>query len=118
SDVWVGGFPCQDLSLAFMGKRKGLRGARSRLFHEFARLVREACPRVIVIENVPGLLSSHKGEDFEIVLGTLAELGYSLGWRVLNSRYFGVPQSRQRVYIVGCYRDWTGPARILFDAER
>jgi DNA (cytosine-5)-methyltransferase 1 len=67
---------------------------------------------------VPGLRSSHKGTDFEIVIKTLAELGYAVGWRSLNSRYFGVPQSRERVYIVGCYRDWTGPARILFEPER
>jgi DNA (cytosine-5)-methyltransferase 1 len=118
SDVWVGGFPCQDLSLARMGARKGLRGTRSGLFYDFARLVGEASPRVVVIENVPGLLSSHNGRDFGIVLKTLAGLGYAVGWRSLNSRYFGVPQSRERVYIVGCHRDGTGPARILFEPER
>lgn len=117
SDVWVGGFPCQDVSLARMGKRDGLGGKQSGLFYEFARLVGAASPRVLVIENVPGLLSSHKGRDFGIVLRTLAEFGYSLGWRTLNSRHFGVPQSRQRVFIVGCYRDWEGPSRILFEPE-
>lgn len=118
SDVWTGGFPCQDLSLARMGKRDGLKGKKSGLFHEFARLVGEGRPRVLVIENVPGLLNSHQGRDFEVVLRSLAELGYAIGWRTLNSRYFGVPQSRQRVYIVGCYRDWRGPAAILFEPER
>jgi DNA (cytosine-5)-methyltransferase 1 len=118
SDVWVGGFPCQDLSLASMGVRQGLKGSRSGLFYDFARLIGEASPRVVVIENVPGLLSSHKGRDFGIVLQTLAGLGYAVGWRSLNSRYFGVPQSRERVYIVGCHRDGTGPARILFEPER
>lgn len=118
SDVWVGGFPCQDLSLASMGARKGLKGSRSGLFYDFARLIGKASPRVIVLENVQGLLSSHKGRDFGIVLQTLAALGYAVGWRSLNSRYFGVPQSRERVYIVGCHRDWTGPARILFEPER
>lgn len=118
SDVWIGGFPCQDLSLARMGARKGLKGARSGLFYEFARLIGEACPRVVVLENVQGLLSSHKGRDFGIVIQTLAELGYAVGWRSLNSRFFGVPQSRERVYIVGCHRDGTGPARILFEPER
>lgn len=118
SDVWIGGFPCQDVSLASMGVRKGLKGARSGLFHDFAGLIGEASPRVIVIENVPGLLSSHKGRDFGIVLNALAELGYSVGWRTLNSRYFGVPQSRERVYIIGCHRDRSGPARILFEPER
>ncbi len=118
SDVWVGGFPCQDLSLASMGQRKGLKGARSGLFYDFARLIGEALPRVVVIENVPGLLSSHGGRDFAIVLQTLAKLGYAVGWRSLNSRYFGVPQSRERVYIVGCYRDGSGPGRILFEPQR
>lgn len=118
SDVWTAGFPCQDVSLARMGPRAGLRGARSGLFHEFARLVGEGRPRVVLLENVHGLLSSHKGRDFEIVIRTLADIGYSVGWRVLNSKNFGVPQSRQRVYIVGCYRDVEGPGRILFEPER
>lgn len=118
SDVWVGGFPCQDLSLARMGKREGLGGSKSRLFHEFAGLVRKGKPRILVIENVAGLLNSHGGRDFAILLKTLAELGYAVGWRTFNSRYFGVPQSRQRVYLVGCYRDGRGPGAILFESER
>lgn len=117
SDVWVAGFPCQDVSLARMGQRDGLRGRQSGLFYEFARLVGEVRPGIIVLENVHGLLSSHKGRDFGIVLGTLAELGYSVGWRTLNSKDFGVPQSRRRVYIVGCHRDWRGPSSILFEPE-
>ncbi len=117
SDVWAGGFPCQDVSLARMGSRAGLKGKRSGLFHEFARLIGEARPRVVLLENVAGLLSSHRGRDFATVIGTLAEFGYSVGWRVLNSKNFGVPQSRQRVYIVGCHRDVHGPGQILFEAE-
>jgi DNA (cytosine-5)-methyltransferase 1 len=117
SDIWVAGFPCQDVSLARMGKRDGLRGRQSGLFFEFARLLGEARPRVFLLENVSGLLSSHKGRDFGLVLGTLAELGYSLGWRVLNSKNFGVPQSRSRVYVVGCDRDRNGPPAILFEPE-
>jgi DNA (cytosine-5)-methyltransferase 1 len=117
SDVWVAGFPCQDVSLARMGKRDGLRGRQSGLFFEFARLVGEVRPRVLTLENVSGLLSSHQGRDFGVVLGTLAELGYSVGWRVLNSKNFGVPQSRSRVYVVGCYRDREGPPAILFEPE-
>ncbi|MFN0106815.1 MAG: DNA cytosine methyltransferase [Bryobacteraceae bacterium] len=117
SDVWAGGFPCQDVSLARMGPRAGLKGKRSGLFFEFARLLERGRPRVFIIENVPGLLSSHGGRDFEIILRTLADLGYGVGWRVLNSRYFGVPQSRQRVYIVGCHRDPRGPGQILFESE-
>lgn len=118
SDVWAGGFPCQDVSLARMGARAGLKGKRSGLFYDFAKLVGEACPRVVLLENVTGLLSSHSGRDFATVIGTLAEFGYSVGWRVLNSKNFGVPQSRQRVYIIGCHRDIHGPGQILFEAER
>lgn len=117
SDIWVAGFPCQDVSLARMGKRDGLRGKQSGLFHEFARLVGEARPSTFVLENVSGLLSSHGGRDFGVVLGTLAELGYSLGWRLLNSKHFGVPQSRSRVFVVGCDQDRQGPAAILFESE-
>jgi DNA (cytosine-5)-methyltransferase 1 len=118
SDVWAGGFPCQDVSLARMGQRAGLNGKRSGLFYEFARLAGEARPRVLLLENVAGLLSSHGGRDFGTVIGTLAEFGYSVGWRVLNSKHFGVPQSRQRIYIVGCHRDMHGPGQILFEPER
>jgi DNA (cytosine-5)-methyltransferase 1 len=117
SDVWVGGFPCQDLSLARMGKRAGLRGVQSGLFYEFARLVGEGCPRFVVIENVAGLLNSHRGADFAVVISTLAKLGYAVGWRTFNSRYFGVPQSRQRVYIIASYRDWRGPSAVLFEPQ-
>jgi len=117
SDVWVGGFPCQDVSLARMGPRAGLKGTRSGLFHDFAGLLRAGKPKVFVIENVPGLLSSHKGRDFGTVIRTLADIGYSVGWRVLNSKNFGVPQSRSRVYIVGSYRDREGPFKILFEPE-
>jgi DNA (cytosine-5)-methyltransferase 1 len=104
--------------LARMGPRAGLKGKQSGLFHEFARLLEQDRPGVIVIENVPGLLSSHGGRDFGIVIRTLAKLGYSVGWRVLNSKNFGVPQSRQRVFIVGCDGEGTGPAEILFEPER
>lgn len=117
SDVWVAGFPCQDVSLARMGKRDGLRGRQSSLFYAFARRVAEGRPRLFVVENVSGLLSSHRGRDFGTVLGTLADLGYSVGWRLLDSQHFGVPQSRKRVFIIGTDRDWSGPAQILFEPE-
>lgn len=116
--VWTGGFPCQDVSLARMGPRKGLRGRQSGLFFDFAKLIEARRPPTVVIENVAGLLSSHGGRDFQIVISTLAKLGYGVGWRVLNSRYFGVPQSRQRVYIVACHRDPERAGQILFESER
>lgn len=98
-DLLCGGFPCQDLSVA--GKRRGLAGERSGLFFEFARIADEFRPRWLLVENVPGLLSSADGRDMGVVLATLADLGYGLAWRVLDARFFGVPQRRRRVFIVG-----------------
>jgi DNA (cytosine-5)-methyltransferase 1 len=117
ADIWVGGFPCQDVSLARMGPRSGLRGKKSGLFYDYAKLIESRRPSVVVIENVPGLLSSHGGRDFGIVVQTLADLGYGVAWRVLNSRYFGVPQSRQRVYIVAAHRDPGLGGQILFEPK-
>ncbi len=117
AEVWAAGFPCQDVSVARMGPRSGLRGKQSGLFYDFAKRIEEYLPRIVLLENVPGLLSSHGGRDFQIVIRTLAELGYAVGWRVLNSKNFGVPQSRQRVYIVGCYRDWRAVGEILFEPQ-
>ena len=97
--IITGGFPCQDLSVA--GKRAGLAGERSGLFWEIRRLVEETQTEWFVLENVPGLLSSNGGKDFGIVLREMANLGYSVGWRVLDAQYFGVPQRRRRVFIVG-----------------
>jgi DNA (cytosine-5)-methyltransferase 1 len=93
------GFPCQDLSVA--GQRKGLAGNRSGLFFEYARIAESLRPRWLLVENVPGLLSSNGGRDFGTVVGTLADVGYGMAWRVLDSRFFGVPQRRRRVFIVG-----------------
>jgi DNA (cytosine-5)-methyltransferase 1 len=114
--IITGGFPCQDLSVA--GKRAGLAGARSGLFWEIARIVEETQTEYFVIENVPGLLSSNKGADFGVVIGTMADIGYSLGWRVLDAQHFGVPQRRKRIFIVGRRgSDSTSPAEILFNSQ-
>jgi DNA (cytosine-5)-methyltransferase 1 len=114
--IITGGFPCQDLSVA--GKRAGLVGQRSGLFWEIARLVEETQTEYFIIENVPGLLSSNNGKDFGVVIGTMADLGYSLSWRVLDAQYFGVPQRRKRVFIVGRRgADSTSPAEILFNSQ-
>ena len=107
--IITGGFPCQDLSVA--GKRAGLAGERSGLFWEIRRLVEETQTEWFILENVPGLLSSNEGKDFGIVLGEMADLGYSVGWRVLDAQYFGVPQRRRRVFIVGSRT--AGPERTL-----
>ena len=118
ADVWCAGFPCQDLSLADPRGRDGLVGERSGLFFEFAKHLDRVRPQVVLLENVPGLFSSHDGRDFARVLMALAELGYSVGWRVLNSRYFGVPQFRQRVYVVGHRGGPERVAQVLFEPER
>lgn len=97
-DLIYGGFPCQDVSVA--GKRAGLGGERSGLWFEFERILSELRPRWAVIENVPGLLSSNKGRDFAVILDGLEDLGYSVGWAVLDAQNFGVPQRRRRVFIV------------------
>jgi len=99
-DILVGGFPCQDLSLA--GRRAGLAGEKSGLFFEFARICGELRPQWFLLENVGGLLSSSDGRDFGIVLAEMAALGYGISWRLLDARFFGVPQRRRRVFIVGC----------------
>lgn len=117
ADVWTAGFPCQDLSLARMGPRSGLRGSQSGLFYALAELVDERRPQVVVLENVHGLLTSHGGRDFTIVLKALDEFGYGVAWRVFNSQHFGVPQSRRRVYVVGVHRDPGSAAKILFEPE-
>ena len=113
-DVFAGGFPCQDLSLANQGKRKGLEGARSGLFYKYAELIKEKKPRWVFIENVPGLLNSAKGQDFKIVISTLDELGYGVSWRVLDAKFFGTPQRRRRTYIVASLGT-IGAAEVLFE---
>ena len=83
--------------------RLGLNGSRSGLFYRFAELIGEKKPQVVLIENVAGLFNSNNGHDFGVILDTLNQLGYGVSWRLLNSRYFGVPQSRPRVYLC-CWR--------------
>ena len=114
--IIVGGFPCQDLSVA--GKRRGLAGERSGLFFEVVRLLDETKAKWFILENVPGLLSSNGGRDLGIVIGALAELGYGVAYRILDAQYFGVPQRRRRIFIVGCLGDdGRTPAQILAISE-
>lgn len=109
-DLLCAGFPCQSFSIA--GKRRGFDDARGTLFFEIARLARAKRPLYLLLENVPGLLSQNKGRTFTTILSTLNDLGYSIEWQVLNSKDFGVPQSRKRVYIVG-YLDPGCAGKIL-----
>jgi DNA (cytosine-5)-methyltransferase 1 len=113
-DVFAGGFPCQDLSLANQGKRKGLGGLRSGLFYKYAELIEAKHPRWVFIENVPGLLNSAQGKDFKIVLRTLDELGYGVAWRVLDAKFFGTPQRRRRTYIIASLGT-LGAGEVLFE---
>jgi DNA (cytosine-5)-methyltransferase 1 len=114
-NVLCGGFPCQDISVA--GRRAGLAGERSGLFHEFACLADSLAPTWVLIENVPGLLSSNGGRDMGTVLGVLADLGYGWAYRVLDAQYFGVAQRRRRVFIVGCLGDAARAAAVLLEPE-
>lgn len=98
-DLLVGGFPCQAFSIA--GKRQGFNETRGTLFFDIARILAEKRPRYLVLENVKGLLSHDGGKTFQVILGVLTDLGYSIEWQVLNSKNFGVPQNRERVYIAG-----------------
>ena len=109
-DLLCGGFPCQAFSIA--GKRKGFEDARGTLFFEIARLARAKRPAYLLLENVPGLLSHDGGWTFAVILDTLCGLGYSVEWQVLNSKDFGVPQSRRRVYIIG-YLDPRCAGKVL-----
>lgn len=117
ASVWAGGFPCQDVSLARMGPRSGLRGKQSGLFYDFAELIEQRRPPVVILENVAALLSSHSGRDFAILIRTLAEFGYGVAWRVLDSRHFGIPQSRSRVFIVGSLGGPASAGSVLFEPE-
>jgi DNA (cytosine-5)-methyltransferase 1 len=100
ADVIVGGFPCQDVSVA--GARTvGLDGRRSALFFQFVRIAKASGAAYAIVENVPGLFSSHRGRDFWRVLSGLRECWNAVGYRILDSQYFGVPQRRRRVYLVG-----------------
>lgn len=117
-DLICGGFPCQDLSVA--GRRAGLAGERSGLFHEAARIAGESLRPGgwLLIENVPGLFSSNGGRDFAVVIRTLGDLGFhDLAWRVLDSRHFGVPQRRRRVFVLARRADGDVARKVLLEPE-
>lgn len=101
-DMLCAGFPCQSFSIA--GKRKGFEDTRGTLFFEICRIAQEKKPRMLFLENVKGLLSHDDGRTFAKILVSLDELGYDVEWQVLNSKNFGVPQNRERVFIIGHLR--------------
>lgn len=114
-ELICGGFPCQAFSIA--GKRKGfLDETRGTLFFEIARAAEQIKPRTLFLENVRGLLSHDKGRTFRTIISTLNELGYDAEWQILNSKNFGVPQNRERVFIIGHLRGERG--REVFPISR
>ena len=105
-DLLVGGFPCQAFSIA--GKRGGFDDTRGTLVFDVLRICKEKQPRFVVLENVKGLLSHDSGRTFKTIVTALAELGYAVEWQVLNAKNFGVPQNRERVFIVGHLGGFSG----------
>jgi DNA (cytosine-5)-methyltransferase 1 len=118
AEVWCGGFPCQDVSVArgWQG-RDGLKGKNSGLFYPFLALIRHKHPKVVLLENVTGLLNSHWGQDFGVIISSLTELGYGIAWRIMNARYFGAPQSRPRVFICAWKERVDLAVRTLYERE-
>ena len=114
-DLVVGGTPCQSFSVA--GLRKGLEDPRGNLALTFCAILNKFKPKWFIWENVPGVLSSNKGQDFGSFLGAVAELGYGFSYRVLDAQNFGVPQRRRRVFVVGHFGDWEPAAKVLFESE-
>jgi DNA (cytosine-5)-methyltransferase 1 len=112
-DVFVGGTPCQSFSVA--GLRKGLADPRGNLTLTYLAIAERYCPRWLVWENVPGVLSSGGGRDFGAFLGGLVELGYGWAYRVLDAQFFGVAQRRRRVFVVASARGWAAAAAVLFE---
>ena len=114
-DVLVGGTPCQSFSVA--GLRAGMADPRGNLALVYLAIADQFRPRWLVWENVPGVLSSNGGRDFGAFLGGLVELGYGFAYRVLDAQYFGVPQRRRRVFVVGYLGDWRRAAAVLFERK-
>lgn len=112
-DVLAGGTPCQSFSVA--GLRTGMDDQRGGLALEYLRLVDRLRPTWMVWENVPGVLSNHRGRDFAAFIGGVRELGYGFAWRVLDAQFFGVAQRRRRVFVVGHARNWGCAAAVLFE---
>jgi DNA (cytosine-5)-methyltransferase 1 len=113
--ILAAGWPCQGNSVA--GDRGGMADPRSGLWSHVVRLLDETRPRWFIGENVPGLLSVNGGRDFGTVLRDLDDLGFAVAWRVLDAQFFGVPQRRRRVFLVGCAGNPYGPVEVLFEPE-
>ena len=106
-DLFVGGFPCQAFSVA--GKQRGFNDTRGTLFFDVARILKHKKPKHFILENVRGLLSHDSGRTFQTIIKVLTDIGYLVQWEVCNSKNYGVPQNRERVYIVGHLRGNSRP---------
>tara|TARA_R110002126_G_scaffold60243_4_gene157061 strand:- start:51 stop:1364 length:1314 start_codon:yes stop_codon:yes gene_type:complete len=114
-ELLVGGTPCQSFSIA--GLRKGLSDPRGNLMLTYLAMAEQFKPKWLVWENVPGVLSSNGGRDFGTFLGALGKIGYGFSYRVLDAQFFGIPQRRRRVFVVGCFGDWRSAASVLLEPE-
>lgn len=111
-DFLCGGFPCQSFSIA--GKRRGFEDTKGTLFFEIARIVKAKRPKMLFLENVKGLLNHDEGRTFGTILDTLGDLGYDVEWECINSKNYGVPQSRDRVFIIGHLRGFCPRGSTIF----
>ena len=102
-DLFVGGSPCQ--SFSFVGKQRGLDDTRGTLFYEYARLIDEIRPKVFIYENVRAVTSHDGGKTWKKMQQVFNELDYSFSWKVLNARDYGIPQNRERLFVVGFRND-------------
>jgi len=114
-DLLVGGTPCQSFSVA--GLRSGLKDPRGNLMLTYLSMAEQLKPKWLVWENVPGVLSSNRGRDFATFLTAMGKIGYGFAYRVLDAQYWGIPQRRRRVFVVGCIGDWRSAASVLFESE-
>ena len=113
-DLLVGGTPCQSFSVA--GLRKGMDDPRGNLALTYVRIAEKYKPQWFIWENVPGVLSSNGGKDFSSFLSAMADIGYGIAYRVLDAQFFGVPQRRRRVFVVGYLGDWRPAVSVLFES--
>lgn len=113
-DLLVGGTPCQSFSIA--GMRKGMDDPRGNLALTYVRIAEKYKPQWFIWENVPGVLSSNGGKDFSSFVTAMADIGYGIAYRVLDAQFFGVPQRRRRVFVVGYFGDYRPAVSVLFES--
>ena len=117
-DILVGGSPCQSFSM--VGKRAGLKDTRGTLFYDFARIIDECRPKVFIFENVRGLLSHDEGKTWRVIQDVFHSLGYNINSQTLNSKDYGIPQHRERIFVVGFRnrkKDFSFPGTIPLESR-